>query len=383
MEKVSRYDRGAIKGNAFVTDEGYIRANAIVTRTGIFLYTNADGSIRRELRHPDDVWNEDSIASMELIPITNNHPDEKLVNAKNFKDLAIGFTGEHIKKDGEFILANLVITDQNGVDWIQNQGRKELSLGYTVDLYEEKGTYNGDAYDYRQKNIRYNHLAIVNSARAGSDARIALDSQDTVEILSNEETKIMAKRKIKIDEEEVMVEPGTADYIERLIEDLKNLSEEKERIESEIKEIEDKLEKVEAERDSYKEKADALKKNDSSDSKLSDSAFKNAVNERVKLLQLAGETLAKDKKANLDSMDNLEIKKAVIAQCRKTISLDGKSIAYVDAMFDTIVDEKKSGKVNVDNVDFKDENNDSASTTAQARQKMMETQKNQIKKGGK
>ena len=86
-KNVARYDRGSVRGDAIVTDEGYIRAHAVVTRTGVFLYKNADGSTRRELRHPDDVWNEDSIATMDLIPVTNGHPSEKLVTAENSKRL--------------------------------------------------------------------------------------------------------------------------------------------------------------------------------------------------------------------------------------------------------------------------------------------------------
>lgn len=384
IQNVSRFDRGIVKGDAVETEEGYIRAKAIVTRTGIFHYHNADGTTRRELRHPDDVWNEDSISSMELIPVTNNHPDEKLVNAKNFKNLAIGYTGETIRKDGNYILANVVITDQEAVDWIKNKGRKELSLGYTVDLHKEDGEYNGEPYDHRQKNIRYNHLAIVNTARAGAEARIALDSQDTVEILK--EGDEMVKRKIKIDNEEVMLEPSTADYVEKLEEDLKNLRAEKERIDEEIAAIKDKLSKAEAERDSYKDKA--ASKEDKADEKsiaLDQAAFLKAVSERVKILKIADETLEKAQKANLDSMSDIEIKKAIISQCRKSVVLDGKSPAYIEAMFDTILDDKNTQKVNVDNVDFsKDKTKfDGDSSTAQARQKMMENQKNMIKSGGK
>lgn len=385
IEKVNRYDRGAVRGQATVTDEGYIRANAVVTRTGIFLYNNADGTLRRELRHPDDVWNEDSIASMELIPVTNNHPEEKLVNSQNFKKLAVGYTGETIRKDGDYILANVVITDSDGVNWVQNQGRKELSLGYTVDLHPENGSYNGEPYDYRQRNIRYNHLAIVDIARAGGEARIALDSQDTVEILT--EVDQMSKRKIKIDNEEVMVEPQTADYVDRIQADIKNLHDEKKRVDDEIKMLQDKLERTEGERDSYKERVDNPKEKEGAttgEAKMDAASFNKAVNERVKVIKFAEQTLEKSKRPNLDSMSDLEIKKAVIGQCRKTIALDGKSSAYIEAMFDTILDDKSNGKVNVDNVDFPevDTKFDGESLTAKARQKMMDDQKNMINSKG-
>lgn len=381
-ERVSRFDRGAVKGEATLTEEGYIRANAIVTRSGVFNYKNEDGSLRRELRHPDEVWNTDSLASMEMIPVTNNHPAEKLVNAKNFKRLAIGYTGENIQKDGDYIIAPVVITDQDGVDWVKNQGRKELSLGYTVDLHPESGTYNGDNYDFVQKNIRYNHLAIVNQARAGSEARIALDSAE----IFNEEDK-MSKRKIKIDNEEVMVESSTADYIDKMMMDLKNLEDEKRRVEDEIAMIRDKLDRAEAERDSYKERLDNPKYPNGEttvQAKMDESSFKRAVSDRVKVLKAAEEVLERSKRTNLDSMSNVEIQKMVIAQCRKTICLDGKSESYIEAMFDTILDDKKAGVVNVDNVDFlpRDEKYDGDSESQKARQKMMDKQKNLSKSGG-
>lgn len=381
-ERVSRFDRGAVKGEATLTEEGYIRANAIVTRSGVFNYKNEDGSLRRELRHPDEVWNTDSLASMEMIPVTNNHPAEKLVNAKNFKRLAIGYTGENIQKEGDYIIAPVVITDQDGVDWVKNQGRKELSLGYTVDLHPESGTYNGDEYDFVQKNIRYNHLAIVNQARAGSEARIALDSAE----IFKEEVQ-MSKRKIKIDNEEVMVESSTADYIDKMMMDLKNLEDEKRRVEDEIAMIRDKLDRAEAARDSYKERLDNPKHPNGEttvQAKMDEASFKRAVSERVKVLKAAEEVLERSKRTNLDSMSNVEIQKMVIAQCRKTICLDGKSESYIEAMFDTILDDKKSGVVNLDNVDFlpRDEKFDGDSESQKARQKMMDKQKNLSKSGG-
>ena len=80
-----------------------------------------------------------------MIPITNDHPPERLVNAKNSKKLAIGYTGERIVVDGENVIANLLITDEEGVKAVTEMGRKELSLGYTVDLLEEKGVFNNES----------------------------------------------------------------------------------------------------------------------------------------------------------------------------------------------------------------------------------------------
>lgn len=383
MHSVARFDKASFKGDALVTDEGYIRANSVVTRCGIFTYQNTDGSIRKELRHPDDVWNEDSINSMFMIPVTNEHPAERLVNSQNYKRLAIGFTGETIKKDGDLVLSNFVINDSIGVDEVMKKGKKQLSLGYTVDLREEPGSWNGERYDARQTNIRYNHLALVSRARAGDEATIALDRCDAWEIDSENNEDKMAKRKIKIDAEEVWLEPETATHVERMQDDLRNLTDEKERVtreladkeaelnrvNGEIEEIRKDLERTEAERDSLRDVSDKSAKDvvmayDSAD-------FKRAVSKRMDLLEVAKKKLSADSVSKLDSLDDLEIKKLVIAQTRKSISLDGKSSHYVEALFDTIVDDIKS-KVNVDNVSYSQPKLDGADSADAARLRMME-----------
>ena len=228
LTDVARFDRGQVKGDAFITDEGYIKANAIVTRTGVFLYKNPDGTIRKELRHPDEVFKIDSLDSMKMIPVTNGHPQERLVSAENAKRLAIGYTGETITQDGEFVLSNLLITDLASIKDVTERNRRELSLGYTVDLIPEEGSYNDQPYNFRQTNIKYNHLSIVDNARAGSEARIALDSFDAEEILIEEAN--MAKRKVKIDDDEILMEDNVANQVEQLLARVANLEAEKSRL---------------------------------------------------------------------------------------------------------------------------------------------------------
>src|SRR5210317_192489 len=110
VEKMKRYDQAELVGKISKTDEGYLRGSAIVTRTGVFDYLNADGSIRRELRHPDHVFSKDSLSSLKMIPVTNNHPDERMVNAQNADRLSIGQTGESVAVDGRYVIASMTIT---------------------------------------------------------------------------------------------------------------------------------------------------------------------------------------------------------------------------------------------------------------------------------
>jgi hypothetical protein len=177
---VRRFDRGEIR-SAIRTPEGFLKVDAIVTRTGVLRYLNPDQSIRKELRHPDDVFLQRSLDTMKMIPITKLHPTEKEVTSDNAKMLSVGFTGEDVRPDGKFIRIPLLVTAQEAIDSIEN-GMQELSLGYTLVLVEEPGEYDNERYDYRQTEIEYNHLAIVPNARAGAEARIKLDADDALQV---------------------------------------------------------------------------------------------------------------------------------------------------------------------------------------------------------
>lgn len=50
-------------------------------------------------------------------------------------------------------------------------GKVELSLGYTCEFIEQAGTFNGEAYEFVQRKMRGNHLALVDEARV-TGARI-------------------------------------------------------------------------------------------------------------------------------------------------------------------------------------------------------------------
>ncbi len=206
LTNLARYDKGIVQNEIQMTEEGFIKGRAIVTRTGVFLYKNADGTIRKELRHPEDVMIPESLESIKMIPIVDGHPAERLVTAENAKRLQIGFTGETVESEEPFIIANMVITDKAMVERIKDKKKNELSLGYTVDLIPMAGVYNGEPYDYKQTNIRYNHLALVDEARAGPEARIALDGDDAI-LMNEQELKMTKKsKKVKIDAQEYLME---------------------------------------------------------------------------------------------------------------------------------------------------------------------------------
>lgn len=172
-----RFDSGEIIGKVTKTAEGYLKGHATVTRTGVFKYKNFDGTIRKELRHPDEVFKADSLDSLKMIPVTNNHPKTRLIDSKVAAKYACGTTGENVTHDSENVLVSFLVTNDKDIKEVEN-GKRGLSCGYLQMLEPKTGTYNGDDYTHIQRNIKYNHVAIVNKPRAGKSATLNIDSYE-------------------------------------------------------------------------------------------------------------------------------------------------------------------------------------------------------------
>lgn len=170
------------------TKEKYLYGEAPVTKTGVFLYRNADGSVRRELRHPDDVFDLESLKSLVGLPITLDHPPE-FVDADNAHKYDKGGTGDNYRIQDKLVIASLTIRHLEAINAVLD-GHHELSAAYTAELIFEKGIYEGEEYDCRQVNIRYNHIAIVKWGRAGREVRLRFDSAAELveEVTGNNET---------------------------------------------------------------------------------------------------------------------------------------------------------------------------------------------------
>lgn len=175
LRKVIRFDSTPLNA-AYFTEEGYLIDTPILTSTGIFEYANPDGSLRRELRLPEDVFDRESLKSYRGKPVIITH-DAGLVDKTNVHDASIGTILSDGYRDGNDVRANIVIHE---TDEMKKSGFKELSLGYNLDLDETPGVWHGEHYDAIQKNIRINHLALVREARAGDQARLNVDSKDGV-----------------------------------------------------------------------------------------------------------------------------------------------------------------------------------------------------------
>lgn len=169
-----------------VTPEGYLRVLAPIARTGVQTYTLSDGRTFNVLRHPDDVFDGESLASWAGKPITLDHPDSP-VSSKDYTEHSRGQTGTEVIADQRppavqeqrhgYVRVLLMVNDADAVKAARTT-HQELSCGYTLDWTAEQGVWGGVPYQLRQRNIRGNHVALVQKGRAGPDVRVphGLDS---------------------------------------------------------------------------------------------------------------------------------------------------------------------------------------------------------------
>lgn len=336
---MQRYDIYQIE--ATKTDEGFIIDRPIIGRVGLLRYLNADGSERIEYRPPEEAFNADSLKSIRGKPITLGH--KAMVNSKNADKLPIvGTVLSEGVQDGENIRADVSI-------YSLPTAARELSCGYSLDLDETPGTTpDGKRYDAVQRNIRYNHLAIVPKGRAGN-ARLNMDGD---QIIESEAKKHMAK--VRLDNgleyeaaEEVKIE-------------LETLRADKAKNKANFDALQGKYDALEA-------KANKLEK-DLADEKNNKAAnFDSAVKERVAMLNIA-------KQHNLDkadTMSNKDIKMAVIKKVNGDgFNLDGKSDEYINGVFDICKEQDKNFNKNAGKV--RQDINDGKSGNAGTKQKQNE-----------
>jgi len=339
LKKVLRFDISEV-GKLSKTAEGYLRGDAVITRTGVFSYRLPSGTVRRELRHPDDVFNSDAISSLKNIPITNNHPITQKVTVDNAKEVSIGFTGENVRQDGGHVIAPLNITTKDGIEAVNN-GKTQLSVGYDVILVEQSGVYNGERYDARQTDIVGNHIALCNNGRAGNIASFNLDSVDAVQIeedfYKNETGEKMSETKLST----IQLDDINYQAEKEVVNAFKKHEQLVTKKDAAIKDMQVKLDSLQGEKDALGQKVEELLTRDLK------ADIADAVKTRVTLLDQVKGLFADEK---LDDLSDMDIKKKVITKlATKEINLDSMSEDYVNARFDTIL-ELSIDHVKIDNI---------------------------------
>jgi uncharacterized protein len=356
---VERFDFFGTVGKFTRTQVGGIRVPARLTRTGILEYKRPDGTIRRELRLPEEVFNTDSLASLQGATVTDLSHHRGLLSLNDWKDATLGHT-EAVRRDGKFVEADLLINDPSAVADIENGNLHDISCGYSCKLDATPGIYEGQPYDVIQRRIRYNHVAVLpkGRGRAGVDVAIRTDSNDADCV--EKETPIMSARVIRIDGKNV--DYGSDEHI-TLLEN--GFAATLKPVKDECAALKTRCDAAEADRDVAR--ADAKKFLDELKDEKDGEKSKARRRSRSKMLRRAIRLLASDDEEEddekmdaledeLDALDDKALQIKVIRTDTKYADgnaidgtpLDKKPDAYVEAIFDAVC---RTGVTRADGVD--------------------------------
>lgn len=166
-----------------VTSDGALVAFVRCARTGCQDYAGyevgkPDLPKVTVFRPESEVFAADAMASFAHAPVTFDHPPES-VTTDNWKKFAVGQVGEDVVRDGEAVRVPMMVRDAGTIRAI-DRGVNEISMGYICDLEWGDGSApDGTAYQATQRNIRINHLAIVDRARGGPSLKIGDNEMTT------------------------------------------------------------------------------------------------------------------------------------------------------------------------------------------------------------
>jgi len=279
-----------ISPNQIETGEGFlICKNVPIARTGSQDYLgrelgltdgNAD-KIIAVIRSPDEVFSEAALASFEGKPVTNDHPPT-LIGPDDVKTYEMGHAQNIRRGVGEwadYMIADLHIHDRDLIDAIQN-GKREISCGYECDYVK-----NADG-TYSQKNIRGNHVAVVDRGRAGKRAAILDSDKNKAE---KPERKAMSKKGLFFKIFGQAVKDKSPEEIERLAMDAAAAMD---------------AEEPEAEKTGPENKTDPKEEHEEKEEKKTptkDAAFLDALDKKVdKLLAIFDEAAKEEEKDPMD-----------------------------------------------------------------------------------
>ena len=168
------YYGSKISDNITVLDNGCLVCfNVPIARIGTYKYLREElglegSGIVDVYREPNEVFDEVAIASFEGKAFTDTHPAVD-VTSDNWSIYSKGEITNVRRGSGDqsnYLLADIIVRDPIVIDEIQSGVKREISAGYNCCYVEGK---DGKIY---QKDIRGNHVALVQAGRAGSHVRI-------------------------------------------------------------------------------------------------------------------------------------------------------------------------------------------------------------------
>ena len=124
--------------------------------------------IYKLLRDPEELAR--AAPTFDNMPLLTRHKPQS--SAEPSPMIRVGSTGTGTHFDHPYLKTPLVIWDDDPIVGVETGQQRELSSSYRYDADMTPGTYEGQSYDGVMRNIRGNHVALVETGRAGSDVLV-------------------------------------------------------------------------------------------------------------------------------------------------------------------------------------------------------------------
>lgn len=122
-------------------------------------------------RPAEELARQETIDSFKLMPFIDEHEILGKSGMPAERKGMQGTIGEQVYYDEPYLRGNIKIHSSAAQSLIK-AGKVELSPCYGCDWVKGDGTFDGQAYQYTQRNIMGNHLALVEEGRTGPDVAV-------------------------------------------------------------------------------------------------------------------------------------------------------------------------------------------------------------------
>lgn len=114
---------------------------------------------------------EKAVRTFEGLPLLLGHHVESAEDPQ--KEFRVGSSGNDATWNSPYIDVSLFVTDAEGIRAIEQGKARELSCAYLYEPDFTAGNFGGQDYDFVMRDIRGNHIALVEEGRAGADVVVA------------------------------------------------------------------------------------------------------------------------------------------------------------------------------------------------------------------
>lgn len=149
-----------------------------LSKVGVFPYLGSEiagaedpDRVYYVYRPAEELSRQETIDSFKLMPFIDEHEVLGTRGMPAERKGMQGTIGEQVYFDAPYLRGNIKIHSSAAQSLIK-AGKVELSPCYSCEWFPEDGMFEGQAYQFTQRNIIGNHLALVEEGRTGPDVAV-------------------------------------------------------------------------------------------------------------------------------------------------------------------------------------------------------------------